>query len=153
MREHELDSPPWLRVDGTLMAVARRLRQAFDQRFEEFGLNVSQASVLAYVVESGPMSQTHAADRLGMGRAATGTLVDRLETLHLIERQPDPEDRRVWMLVPTDTGKELYARILAADEVLRHELRDGISREDRQALADLLNRLQVNISQILDDTD
>lgn len=135
------------------MAVARRLRQAFDQRFEPFGLNLSQASVLAYVVESGPMTQTHAADRLGMGRAATGTLVDRLETLGLVERRPDPDDRRVWMLVPTDEGKEMYGQILATDEVLRKELREDISREERQVLADLLNRLQVNITRSLDHDD
>jgi hypothetical protein len=29
---HELDSPPWLRVESTLMATARLVRTAFDAR-------------------------------------------------------------------------------------------------------------------------
>ena len=35
---HELDAPPWLRVESTLMATARAIRQGYDHRFEPLGL-------------------------------------------------------------------------------------------------------------------
>jgi MarR family transcriptional regulator, transcriptional regulator for hemolysin len=75
----------------------------------------------------------------------TGTQVDKLQALGLVERLPDPDDRRVWRVAVTDAGRELADRIAEVDTVLRAELRDGISRADRQTLAGLLVRLQHNL--------
>ena len=51
---HELDSPPWLRVESTLMATARLVRVAFDTRLAPLDLNLTQASLLGYVTSSAP---------------------------------------------------------------------------------------------------
>ena len=143
--EHELDAPPWRRVESTLMAAAAGIRTVFDERLAPLGLSLSTASLLAYVCEFGPVTQTRAAEHNGTGRAVTGTYVDKLEACGLLTRQPDPNDRRVWLLVATDAGHAKAAEIAEVDAVLRAELRDGISRDDRQALAGLLVRLQDNI--------
>lgn len=148
---HELDAPPWLRVESTIMATARAIRQCYDQRFAGLGLNLSEASLLAFVEESGPLTQTRLAQRLGLGRAATGSVIDALEERGLVERQPDPDDRRVWLVTVTRSGKELVEQVNASDKVLRSELRAGISRADRQQLAALLVRLQENLAAALDD--
>lgn len=142
---HELDAPPWLRVESTLMATANAIRSAYDQRLAPLGLNLSVASLLSYIRDFGPVSQTRAAEHLDQGRAVTGTQVDKLQTLGLVERLPDPDDRRVWRVAVTDAGQELADRIAEVDAVLRAELRDGISRSDRQTLAGLLLRLQHNL--------
>jgi DNA-binding MarR family transcriptional regulator len=144
--EHELDAPPWLRVESTLMATANAIRAAYDQRLAPLGLNLSVASLLAYICDYGPVSQTRAAEHLDQGRAVTGTHVDKLESLGLVERQPDPADRRVWLVAVTDDGRRLTSEIEAVDTVLRDELRSGISRAERQTLAGLLVRLQHNLS-------
>ena len=142
---HELDSPPWLRVESTLMATANAIRSAYDQRLAPLGLNLSVASLLSYIRDFGPVSQTRAAEHLDQGRAVTGTQVDKLQTLGLVERLPDPDDRRVWRVAITEPGRVLADRIAEVDAVLRAELRDGISRADRQTLAGLLLRLQHNL--------
>ena len=148
---HELDAPPWRRVESTLVATARAIRNAYDRRFESLGLNLSQASLLAFLHESGPQSQTALARRLGVGRAAIGTLIDGLEDRGLVERQPDPADRRVWLVQTTQAGKELADPIRESDTELRAQLRAGISREERQQLAQLLLRLQANLDRVLAD--
>jgi len=147
---HELDAPPWLRVESTIMATARAIRQCYDQRFADLGLNLSEGSLLAFVEESGPLTQTRLAQRLGLGRAATGSVIDALEKRGLVERQPDPDDRRVWLVTVTRAGQELVEQVNASDQVLRSELRAGISRADRQQLAALLVRLQENLAVALD---
>ncbi len=131
------------------MATARAIRVAYDQRLAVHELNLSQASLLAYLNESGPLSQTQLADQLGLGRPATGTVIDGLERRGLVRRQPDPGDRRVWMIAATQAGKGMVDAITAVDETLRGELRDGISRRDRQRLAQLLLRLQSNLAEIV----
>ena len=144
---HELDAPPWLRVESTLMATANAIHAAYDERLAPLGLTLSLASLLAYIAEFGPVNQTRAAEHLGQGRAATGTQVDRLEALGFAERRPDPDDRRVWLLAITDAGRDRAAAIADVDQVLRAELRSGISRADRQTLAGLLVRLQHNLTE------
>lgn len=143
---HELDSPPWLRVETTLMSTARLLRAAFDTRLAPLDLNLTQASLLGYVNEFGATTQTHLADHLGIGRAAIGSVIDRLQARGLVERQPRPDDRRVWLVAITPAGAELAREIAEVDEVLRAELRHGIGREERQALAWVMTRLQQNLA-------
>jgi DNA-binding MarR family transcriptional regulator len=143
---HELDSPPWLRVESTLMATARLLRVAFDARLAALDLNLTQASVLGYVTEFGATTQTDLADHLGIGRAAIGSVIDRLESRGLVERRPKADDRRVWLVAITDDGREMATQISDVDQVLRAELRHGIGREERQALAWVMTRLQQNLA-------
>ncbi len=127
------------------MATANAIRDAYDARLAPLGLALSTASLLAYICDFGPVSQTRAAEHLGQGRAVTGTHVDKLQALGLVERRPDPEDRRVWLVAITPAGAKMTAAIAEVDEVFRADLRDGVSRADRQALAALLVRLQQNI--------
>jgi DNA-binding MarR family transcriptional regulator len=148
---HELDAPPWLRVESTLMATAQAIRDAYDTKLAPLGLTLSLASLLAYVADFGPVSQTRAAEHLGQGRASTGAQVDRLEQLGYIERRPDPDDRRVWMVAITEPGRQLAQRVGEVDHVLRAELRAGITRAERQQLAAVLVRLQRNVAAAMHD--
>jgi MarR family transcriptional regulator for hemolysin len=150
-RLHELDAPPWSRVESTIVCAAADIRRLYDERFSPIDLTLSLASLLCYVADFGPVSQTRAADHLRQGRAVTGTQIDRLEQRGLIERLPDPNDRRVWLVQLTSEGTALASSAIEIDVVLRKELRSGIPREDRQALANVLVRLQHNISAALED--
>ena len=149
MSSHELDAPPWLRVESTIMATARAIRQSYDQRFSDLDLNLSEASVLAYVAEHGALSQTQIAKSLGLGRAATGALIDVLEDRALVQRQTDPDDRRVWLVEITIVGKELLEEVYVRDQILRKQLRNGITRQERQQLAAVLVRLGNNLASVL----
>src|SRR5665213_954314 len=115
--EHELDAPPWRRFESTLMATSKSIRRAYDMLFAEIGLNLSEACLLEYVVEHGPMTQTQVAERIGMGRAPAGSIVDNLSSRSLLRRTPDATDRRVWLLTATDEGCLLYTSD-AADDLL-----------------------------------
>ncbi|MDP6978091.1 MAG: MarR family transcriptional regulator [Myxococcota bacterium] len=149
---HELDAPPWLRVELTLMSLARGIRRAYDLRFEELGLNLSEASVLAYAQEFGPVMQAELAKHMGLGRAALGSLVDSLEDRGFVERRPKPGDRRVWLVAVTAAGDEVVKQINKIDERLRGELRAGISRKERRELTGLLNRLRENVGNAITET-
>lgn len=127
------------------MATARTIRQAYDCALTPFDLNLNTASTLAYLAQNGPVTQTVLADRLGIGRAATGTYIDRLEERELVERLADADDRRVWLVSATEAGRELADQVALIDERLRTQLRKGIDRRERQALARLLIRLQSNL--------
>jgi DNA-binding MarR family transcriptional regulator len=148
--KHELDAPPWLRVESTLMSAARGIRRAYDLRLAELGLNLSEASLLAYTMESGPVMQSDLARHMGVGRAAMGALIDALEARGWVERRPKPGDRRVWLVAITPSGEQAADQITKIDERLRSELREGISRRERRELNQLLNRLRENVGRIVE---
>jgi len=146
---HELDAPPWQRVESTLMATSRAIRLAYDDAYAPLELNLTQASLIAYLAERGPLTQSRLAKGLGVGRAATGTMVDGLERRGLVGREADPDDRRAWLVSVTAEGEALVASIHAIDREVRAELRLDISRAERQQLARLLLRLQANAARLL----
>src|SRR5665213_1464075 len=146
---HELDAPPWRRFESTLMATSKSIRRAYDLLFAEIGLKLSEAWLLEYVVEHGPMSQTQVAERIGMGRAPAGTIVDNLSNRSLLRRTPDATDRRVWLLTATDEGNKLAERIGEVDKDLRTIMRRGLSQVEREVLADILLRVQANLASVL----
>jgi DNA-binding MarR family transcriptional regulator len=67
--------------------------------------------------------------------------VDALERGGLVERRPDPKDRRARIVAPTKAGRELLARaegvVLGAEDEVLAEL----GAEERRALRGLLTRL------------
>ena len=149
---HELDAPPWHRVEATLMAVSRAIRRAYDLRLRPTGLNLSEASLLAFLCDQGPMTQSAIAQRIGMGRASAGAVIDGLERRALVTRQSHGDDRRVWMVELTADGVDLVDEVAAIDVALREQLRSGISRADRKQLADTLVRLRGNLDQVLGES-
>lgn len=146
MPDHELDAPPWRRVDGTLMATARSIRKAYDRILADVGLSLPEASLLAYLGEIEPQTQTRLAQLLGSGRAVMGARIDTLEARGAVKRQPHPTDRRVWLVHITPVGEELVTTINELDHGLREQLRTGLTREDRQRLAAILVQIQRNLS-------
>jgi MarR family transcriptional regulator for hemolysin len=150
--EHELDAPPWQRVEATLMATSRSIRRAYDARLSHLNLNLSEASLLAYLNENGEMSQRQLADAMSTGRAAAGVIVGSLESRRLVERQPDPQDGRAMLVATTPVGRALAEKVAEVDVALRAELRAGLTRGERAKLAELLSRLQTNLAGALDRT-
>ncbi|MEO0491862.1 MAG: MarR family transcriptional regulator [Actinomycetota bacterium] len=142
-------APSWRRVEIALIDTARRLRSAFDHRLAELDLNLNQASLLAFVNDFGGTNQTELAELVGVGRASCGSMIDQLEGRGLVTRNPDPKDRRVWLVGITDDGSALVEQFYAVDQEFRSDIRRDISREERQQLASLLERLGTNVDAIL----
>jgi len=76
-------------------------------------------------------------------------MIDRLEERGLVTRNPHPNDRRVWLVGITSDGTELVEKFYEIDAGFQKEIRHDISREERQHLASLLERLDANVDAIL----
>src|SRR5258708_37007066 len=78
--------------------VARLLRRRFEQNARGSGLTRSQWHVLAYLAQNEGINQSGLAVLLEIEPITLGRIVDKLQILGLIERRPDPSDRRGWLL-------------------------------------------------------
>ena len=92
-------------------------------------------------------SQLALAQHLGVDRTVMTYLLDDLEAAGLIERRPDPADRRARRIVATPDGSicltRLDERLRAAEEQLLSGLDAG---QDRQVFRTLLRRLALHAS-------
>ena len=84
------ETPPWSRVEGTLMSAARSVRRAYDAAFAEIGINLSEASILAHLANSGAITQVELARRIGASRARIGVHVDTLEAKQAVASRSGP---------------------------------------------------------------
>ncbi|HEY0397091.1 MAG TPA: MarR family transcriptional regulator [Acidimicrobiia bacterium] len=131
------------------MAASRGVRRAYDIRLVGLDLKLSEAFLLGHVHTHGPMTQTQLAESLGIGRAATGSIIDALERKDLVERSAHAGDRRVWLVATTERAGPVVDQLAAVDVALREELWTGISRAERRQLSEILLRLQGNLAAIL----
>src|SRR3954449_744771 len=103
----------------------------------EYGLKPPQFFALNALEEPLPMSAI--ADMLRCDRSAVTWITDRLEERGYVERQSDPRDRRVKLLVLTDEGRrvrgEIRARLSMPPEPLTR-----LSRDEQESLRDLLRK-------------
>src|SRR5258705_8371299 len=88
-----------------LHEVARLLRKRFEQNARGSGLTRAQWHVLAYLAQNEGINQSGLADLLEIEPITLGRIVDKLQVLRLVERRPDPSDRRVWLLHLTPAAR------------------------------------------------
>jgi len=136
---------PSQQLEFLLAEVVRLQLRVYNGRFRATGLNQSQVAALVYLDRVDALSQTDLAAKLGMKKAATGTLLDGLEGKGLVERTRGREDRRLQLVSITDAGRHVVDGVDQMAETLGIALRQGISREERAQLFSILQRLRDNL--------
>jgi DNA-binding MarR family transcriptional regulator len=106
----DLETAAALRLAVTRMA--RRLRQEA-LAGERDGLNLSPTNVaaLATLERHGPLTPSELAEREGIKRPTATRALGLLEQAGLIDRTPDPEDRRSALVSVNATGAEQLRRL------------------------------------------
>lgn len=90
---------------------------------EPYGIDGRELAVLDFLGGPESPSQREVARRFGIDRTTMVALIDALERKGLVERRPDPADRRRNVVEPTASGRETLAgAIRAADEAERRFL-------------------------------
>lgn len=108
---------------------------------ERIALSYNQVRVLRRVGALGPTNASTLARDLSYDSGGMTRLLDGLEQLALLQRQPDPDDRRILRIVLTPAGRVLSERLIATSErVLARALAD-LSESERRRLADYMLRV------------
>jgi DNA-binding MarR family transcriptional regulator len=92
-----------------LLTVAERLRQNWAAHAAAVGLSTAQVNALLTLKPGEAVPMRSLAARLDYDASNLSVLVDRLERRGVVERRPDPGDRRVKALALTPDGERLRA--------------------------------------------
>jgi MarR family transcriptional regulator, transcriptional regulator for hemolysin len=126
--------------------VARLLRKRFEQNARGSGLTRSQWQVLAYLDRNEGIQQGGLAELLELEPITLGRIVDKLQAMGLVERQPHPTDRRIWLLRLTAKAKPKLDELKVLGEGTRREALHNISETDQERLIKLLTTLKGNLA-------
>jgi DNA-binding MarR family transcriptional regulator len=120
-----------------MFALFARYRPYMLSVHAEYGLKPPFVFVLQELDEPKPMGRI--AQVLGVDGSNVTWLTDRLEERGLVERRPDPNDRRVKLLHLTDEGRKVRDEVMARLAVPPPELAE-LPERDARALREILTR-------------
>ena len=144
---------PELDVSGLSTAVrieliAKLLRRGTEKALAKVGLKTWEYDVLSALrrqVQPFELPATELARASLLTSGAMTTRIDHLESARLVERRPDPNDRRGVRVRLTSTGRKLidaalHARLNAAEASIK-----GLSAAERRSIEKGLRKLLVSL--------
>lgn len=131
-------------LDCLLGYKLRRAQLAFFDSFSaacsDLGISPGLFGVLVVVKENPGLTQTAVAKALGNDRSAMVAVVDRLESMELIERRPSKKDRRSYALFMTPYGETFFGGLLERVRAHEDELCQYLKSGEKERLLDMLDR-------------
>src|SRR5262244_968699 len=132
--------------------VDRLLRTCADQKARQFGMTRAQWAVLARLQRSQGLKQSELADMLDLQPITLTRLLDRLSANGLIERRPDPDDRRANRLFLTPAAGPLMEHLDRLGNELMATVLDGIDPDAIRAMIGTLAHARDNLRHAIHDS-
>ena len=123
------------------LAVHHRMFRAVNDQMTGCGLSMARTKVLMRLREQGPTRQSALASAFELSPHSITDMVDALERRGLVERQPDPTDRRAKLVAITKAGEDCLAVAHVTRERLLKQIFGSLSEEDRAHFMRLLDAL------------
>ncbi len=128
-------------VGHLLRRAHQRATQIFLETFEDAGLTPTQWAALARLGEEGAASQNHLGRLTAMDPATVQGVIQRLEKRGLIDREPDPDDRRRTRLKLSAAGAELVVRHTARGAQVSARTLEPLTAGEAETFLALLKKI------------
>jgi DNA-binding MarR family transcriptional regulator len=107
---------------------------------EWVGLNATDMECLRLLFLKSISTPSELARHTGLTSGATTAMLDRLEKAGLIERRPNPDDRRGTLIVPTKSSAEKAASWFESARKAQDELISSYPEKELEIIADVFER-------------
>lgn len=125
-----------------LMVTYLKLQRRVEDMLAPYGLVISQFEALAKIGIKPGMIQQELVSLLLVTKGNVGALLDRLESIGLVERRPDPKDRRANRLYLTAAGRDLMSTLFEKHRAFVHEEMRPLNAAQQQTLTSLLKAIE-----------
>jgi DNA-binding MarR family transcriptional regulator len=134
-----------------LKDLGRRYSLRFEQRAREHSLTLMQCKALVHLSRNEGASQARLAELTDMEPMMMVRILDRMEADRLLERRPDPADRRARRLYLTSKAKPLLDEVWRLADATRNEMFAGVPRAERDAFMRILESVHDNACALCDE--
>lgn len=129
-----------------LVFTAKELREAFEHVMERAGGSLGTWIVLNAIHDQGFVSHSVLATHAHVDGATVTYHVDRAEKQGLVQREADPDDRRVKRLRLTPAGERAYKELWAVASAFQERVMAGISEAEQTRLRRTLAKVRANLA-------
>ena len=112
------------------------------QKVAQFGVTAVQGVVLNCLSDEDGVTSRHLGERTRLDSATLTGILDRLESMELVERRPNPEDRRAILVCLTRKGKPMATKIRKTAEEANREFLGVLNTAEETELRSLLRRVR-----------
>jgi MarR family transcriptional regulator for hemolysin len=135
-----------------LFLTSKAAKEVLEARLQAKGASHAAWLVLHSLIDHGleGSQQRALAEHLRIEGPTMTRHLDRLEAEGLIERRPDPEDRRSTLIVSTAAGKRISGGLMAVMREAQADLLAGLSRSEIETLTRLMQRVHDNVERVAD---
>ncbi|ALG08746.1 MarR family winged helix-turn-helix transcriptional regulator [Kibdelosporangium phytohabitans] len=138
-------TPAGVNLGWALAVVLRRWHDSVEEVLSHLPQGTRGYHVLSTVVREDMPTQAALAAHLAIDRTVMTYLIDELEADGLVERQPDPADRRARRIVPTKRGRDFLATADRRVAAVEDAILTGLTPDERSAFHDLTHRAATRI--------
>jgi DNA-binding MarR family transcriptional regulator len=138
-------------IVAQLVESSRLLRNYVDQRAKGRGTTRAQWVVLFRLRQQEGLSQVDLAEVLELQPISLVRLLDRLVEQALLERRPDPADRRANRLYLTKKGRQLVDDLDSLRDAIAADVLRGVPDNVLQATLDTLIGIKTRVKQGAED--
>jgi MarR family transcriptional regulator for hemolysin len=132
-------------VGRLLKFTAKEGSEVVERRLQAAGGSLPEWLILQTLAEQEGELQRQLAQRLCIEGPTMTRHLDRLEADGLIERRPDPDDRRGTRVFATSDGRAQLQAMWTVMERSEHDLLDGFSADEVDMLEEMITRLRENV--------
>jgi DNA-binding MarR family transcriptional regulator len=111
-----------------LHKASRQITMYLEEHTRGLGVSPVEGHVLTYLRKYAPAPVGELVRVFGLKQSTLTSLLDRLERAGLVRREPNPADRRSFLIHLTERGRELTARLNRLLEKLEDEIRARLRR-------------------------
>lgn len=140
--------PTPVQLGFLLSDTARIMRRIVDKRARAVGLSRAQWAVLSRIARTEGLRQVDLAGEMEMEPISVGRLIDKLEAAGLVERRPDPADRRAYRLYLLPAGIPVLEEVRAIALGVIAPALAHLSEREIEALAATLGEVRDNLLNI-----
>ncbi len=138
----------------SLVLAARRWRSLLDEKLRPINQSAARMEAMAAIMNSPPLSpQVDIAKRLRIEGPTLTRMLDSLEKDGLVERLPDPNDRRTKLLRLTPEGEAVLKDVFAIADEWRFRLLDGFTEEQTEQATSFCGELVTRLDRGLADPE
>jgi MarR family transcriptional regulator for hemolysin len=127
--------------------LGRLLRVDADKRARAQGMTRAQWGILLWIERQPGLSQKELAELLEVEPISVARLVDRLESRAMVERRPDPKDRRIWRLHICPPAYPELREIHRHRTAMARQLTAGIDPAALEAMIEVLITMKTTLTQ------
>ena len=124
-----------------IAVLGANMSESLDKELKSIGLSINQWPTLFALWEKDGLTQTELTSRCNTAHYTTTRLLDSLEKIGVVERQPHPTSRRAHLVYLTEKGRNLEVEAVAKAQAVNAKFLSSLSKKDQEQIMSLILKM------------